>query len=91
MTLSNLPSHPFREPALEQYGTDGETAARWLYSINSEEPFEDTNGIIDLGAGNGILGIGALLLGAPNAIFVEIDEEVCESLQEAIVLSLIHI
>ena len=84
MTLSNLPAHPFRAPALEQYGTDGETAARWLYSINSEEPFEHSNGIIDLGAGNGILGIGALLLGAPNAIFVEIDEEVCKSLQEAI-------
>ena len=62
MTLSNLPSHPFREPALEQYGTDGETAARWLYSINSEEPFEDTDGIIDLGAGNGILGIELFFL-----------------------------
>mgnify|MGYP001987662591 CR=1 FL=1 len=84
MALSNLPSHPFREPALEQYGTDGETAAKWLYSINLEEPFEETDGIIDLGAGNGILGIGALLLGAPNAIFVEIDEEVCKSLQDAI-------
>ena len=91
MTLSNLPSHPFREPALEQYGTDGETAARWLYSINSEEPFGDTDGIIDLGAGNGILGIGALLLGAPNAIFVEIDEEVCKSLQDAIAsIHLLH-
>ncbi|HJM66703.1 MAG TPA: RsmD family RNA methyltransferase [Candidatus Thalassarchaeaceae archaeon] len=84
MTLSKLPAHPFREPALEQYGTDGETAARWLFSINSEEPFEETDGVIDLGAGNGILGIGALLLGAPNAIFVEIDPEVCISLQKAI-------
>lgn len=27
---------------------------------------------MDLGAGNGILGIGALLLGAPRAIFVEV-------------------
>ena len=26
---------------------------------------------MDLGAGNGILGIGALLLGAPRAVFVE--------------------
>ena len=84
MALSNLPAHPFREPALEQYGTDGETAARWLFSINAEDPFEETDGVIDLGAGNGILGIGALLLGAPNAIFVEIDEEVCKMLQDAI-------
>ncbi len=84
MALSKLPAHPFREPSLEQYGTDGETAARWLYSINAEEPFEETDGVIDLGAGNGILGIGALLLGAPNAIFVEIDADVCESLRNAI-------
>ena len=28
--------------------------------------------VVDLGAGNGILGIGALLLGAPRAIFVEV-------------------
>ena len=42
MKLSNLPAHPFREPALEQYGTDGENAAKWLFSINSEEPFQET-------------------------------------------------
>ena len=28
-------------------------------------------GVVDLGVGNGILGIGALLLGAPRAVFVE--------------------
>ena len=30
-----------------------------------------TEGVVDLGAGNGILGIGALLLGAPRVTFVE--------------------
>ena len=31
--------------------------------------------VVDLGAGNGILGIGALLLGAAHVVFVETDEE----------------
>eukprot|EP00913_Durusdinium_trenchii_P002366 g2184.t1 len=33
---------------------------------------------------NGILGIGALLLGAPTAIFVEVDPKTCEVLEEAL-------
>ena len=84
MTLSQLPRHPLKEAALEQYGTDGEVAAKWVASIDMKEPFEEIDGVIDLGAGNGILGIGALLLGAPHAVFVEIDYEVCEVLQESI-------
>ena len=86
MRLSELPKHPSKNPKLEQYATDGDTAACWLMGINRDfDSFEDLQeGILDLGAGNGILGIGALLLGAPRAIFVEVDPAVCEVLEEAL-------
>eukprot|EP00438_Fugacium_kawagutii_P006899 Skav221023 [mRNA] locus=scaffold576:21245:37450:- [translate_table: standard] len=72
MRLSELPRHPARNPKLEQYATDGDTAARWLMGIDKQDPFKELQeAVVDLGAGNGILGIGALLLGAPRAIFVE--------------------
>eukprot|EP00435_Cladocopium_sp_Y103_P045553 s1765_g13.t1 len=85
MRLSELPRHPARNPKLEQYATDGDTAACWLMGIDKQDPFADLDeAVVDLGAGNGILGIGALLLGAPRAIFVEVDEAVCKVLDEAL-------
>lgn len=82
MALSGLPKHPTQNAKLEQYVTDGNVAAQWLAAIDMEEPFADqAEGIADLGAGNGILGIGALLLGAPRAIFVEVDAAACEALE----------
>ncbi|CAE7199043.1 prmA [Symbiodinium necroappetens] len=41
-------------------------------------------GIVDLGAGNGILGIGALLLGAPRAVFVEVDPVAADAIEEGL-------
>lgn len=81
MTLSKLPPHPAHNAKLEQYATDGDVAARWLASIDAEEPFADLDCVADLGAGNGILGIGALLLGAPRACFVEVDSQACDSIR----------
>ena len=85
MRLSELPRHPAKNPKLEQYATDGDTAACWLMGIDQQDPFADLEeAVVDLGAGNGILGIGALLLGAPRAIFVEVDAAVCQVLEAAL-------
>ena len=60
---------------LEQYQTDPEIAAEilWFAKMNN-----DISGkvMVDLGCGPGIFGIGALLLGAKKAVFVDIDEDV---------------
>lgn len=65
----------------EQYPTDSETAAFLLW--NAYMLGDIKNKIIaDLGAGTGILGIGALLLGAKKAIFVEKDSEAVRVLKE---------
>ena len=70
--------------ALFRYATDGDTAARWLMGIDSMDAFEQQEQVVDLGAGNGVLGIGALLLGAKRATFVELDLAACEALEEAL-------
>ena len=63
---------------LEQYQTEGEIAARWLFDIQSFNDLDSGCQVVDLGCGNGILGIGAVLMGAKSAILVDSDEESCE-------------
>jgi putative methylase len=66
----------FEKPSvkLEQYATESEFAAEILWFANMTN---DISGkvIVDLGCGTGVLGIGALLLGAKRVIFVDIDEK----------------
>ncbi len=57
----------------EQYCTDSEIAADILAKGEILGDFADKT-VVDLGAGTGILGIGALLKGATCAIFVEKDD-----------------
>ena len=66
---------------LEQYQTDPEIAAEVLWSAGFNK---DISGkvIVDLGCGTGILGIGALILGAEKVIFVDIDEKVIETAKQ---------
>lgn len=56
---------------LEQYPSDSEVAAILLWRADLNGDILNRN-IIDLGAGTGILGIGALLLGAKSVTFVDI-------------------
>ncbi|CAJ1381249.1 unnamed protein product [Effrenium voratum] len=84
MELSGLPKHPVRNPKLEQYATDGDIAARWLMGIDAQDPFEELDEVCDLGAGNGILGLGALLLGAPRCVFLEVDALACAALEDGL-------
>ncbi len=66
----------FDEPnaKLEQYSTDSEIAAAILWFSYMQGDIKDRT-IADLGAGTGILGLGALLLGAKQVYFLEIDKQ----------------
>ena len=72
--LSKLTAHPCKDVLLEQYATEGDLAAYWMLAVDQLDGLEGKV-VVDLGAGNGILGIGALLLGAAHVVFVETDEE----------------
>ncbi len=73
MELSKLPPHPQHDVDLEQYATEGDFAARWIADIFERGDLDDTTRVVDLGAGNGILGIGCKLVGAASVLLVEID------------------
>ena len=77
--LSKLTPHPCTDVLLEQYATEGDLAAYWMLAVDQLDGLEGKV-VVDLGAGNGILGIGALLLGAARVIFVETDEEALDVL-----------
>ena len=73
MALSNLPPHPQHDVTLEQYATEGDFAARWIAEIVVLGDLNDETRVVDLGAGNGILGIGCHLAGAATTLLVEKD------------------
>ena len=77
MALSSLEPHPMQRSDLEQYATEGNLAAEWLAAMAA---FGDLEGreIIDVGAGNGILGLGAVMLGATSVRLIEADPSVAE-------------
>lgn len=77
ITLSGLEG--FYEPKVrqEQYLMDSEIGAAVLWNASLLGDIEGKV-IADLGCGTGLLGIGALLLGAKEAIFVDSDEKVLE-------------
>tara|TARA_B100000459_G_scaffold132163_2_gene86808 strand:+ start:3530 stop:4186 length:657 start_codon:yes stop_codon:yes gene_type:complete len=79
--LSKLRPHPSTSVELEQYATEGDLAAYWILGIDQVDIIEGKR-ILDLGAGNGILGFGCLLLGAQHVTFVESDVEVIEVIEE---------
>ena len=83
MRLSNLPAHPCNSLHLEQYATEGDFAAKWLMEIQNKDSFENKS-VVDLGAGNGILGIGAYFLGAAEVTLIESDYEVAQIAMNAI-------
>ena len=72
MRLSRLPAHPQTSVDLEQYATSGDLAARWLIHAAQLGDIEGRR-VVDLGAGNGILGLAAALLGAAHVTLVEQD------------------
>jgi putative methylase len=76
IALSRLPVHPCNSVELEQYQTEGNLAALWLSQIDGTDGLEGKR-VLDLGAGNGILGHAAQLFGA-EVTFVECDPDAAE-------------
>lgn len=77
VTLSRLKG--FEKPKVreEQYITEPEIAAETLWLMHMRGELNDKT-VTDLGSGTGILGLGALLLGAKKVFLVEKDEEAME-------------
>lgn len=84
MLLSSLPAHPCGRLELEQYSTPGDIAASWLSQIATFGDMTSDSTIVDLGAGNGVLGIGAALMGIEQVLLIELDEDACKSAFQSI-------
>lgn len=74
MKLSNLKVYDEPDANKEQYPTDSEVAADALWNAHYQDNIKGKV-IADFGAGTGILGIGALLIGAKKVYFIEKDEK----------------
>ena len=72
--LSKLEVFHNPKTKLEQYPTDSEIAAEVIFNAYMDGDIENKT-IIDAGCGTGILGIGALIMGAKKVYFVDIDKE----------------
>jgi len=79
--LSKLKPHPCSSVELEQYTTEGDLAAFWILAIDQLDDLEQKT-ILDLGAGNGILGLGTAILGAAKVILIEGDSDTAEVSRE---------
>lgn len=80
--LSKLLKFSNHSLGLEQYETPSEIAADFLWQIHMMDGNINGKKIADIGCGTGILGIGALLLGAKHVTFIEIDNSAIEILKE---------
>ncbi len=78
MMLSGLEHLQCPSAELEQYTTDGDLAARWLTDISTFGDLNQESRVVDLGSGNGILGLGALALGVRSAILIDADKSACD-------------
>jgi putative methylase len=81
--LSKLKTFDTPSIQLEQYSTDSEIAAEILWNAYMNKDIEGKT-IADFGCGTGILGIGALLLGAKKVYFVDLDKNALTLLKENI-------
>lgn len=75
--LSKLEGFEQPKVRVEQYPADSEIAADTLWQAFYRGDIKGKN-IADLGAGTGILGLGALLLGAKEVYFIENDPSALE-------------
>lgn len=72
--LSGLETFGRQKLNLEQYQTEAHIASDFLWNVFMGGDIENKV-IADFGCGNGILGIGALLLGAKKVYFLDIDKD----------------
>jgi putative methylase len=81
IVLSELKPFSNADPSLEQYSTDSELASGMLWQAKMQGDIEDKE-VADLGCGSGVLGIGALLLGAKKVNFLDLDDNALEIAKE---------
>ena len=81
IVLSKLEGFREAKVRVEQYTTDSEIAADLLWNASILGDIEEKV-IVDLGAGTGILGIGALLIGAKQVLFIESENSALEIAKE---------
>lgn len=81
IVLSKLKSFEKPKVRVEQYTIDSEIGAEVLWNALYRGDIKQKV-IVDFGCGTGILGIGALLLGAKKVWFVDIDEKVVDIAKE---------
>ncbi|MDP6294174.1 MAG: METTL5 family protein [Candidatus Woesearchaeota archaeon] len=74
--LSSLQKFANQKVSVEQYSTPSELAAEVLWQAQLQGDIDEKT-VLDLGAGTGILGIGAALLGG-KVTLIEQDEEALE-------------
>ncbi|MBI1970310.1 methyltransferase [Candidatus Woesearchaeota archaeon] len=79
--LSKLKQFEQPDHLTEQYPTDSEVASEVLWTAYYKGDIEGKS-IADLGCGTGILGIGAMLLGAKKVFFVDSDEAALNVLRQ---------
>ncbi len=60
---------------LEQYTTPGDLVAKWVIMASNSGDLDSESIVLDLGCGNGALGLGALIYGAKKAIMVDKDPD----------------
>lgn len=75
--LSGLEPIAAPDPALEQYATPPDIAADVLHRMDLAEGLAGKM-VVDLGCGNGVLGLGAALCGA-SATLVDVDPDALEA------------
>lgn len=79
--LSKLSVFTSAKVKLEQYPTPSDVASDFMWQAYMNGHIQDKD-VADLGAGSGILGIAALLLGAKMVHFVECDLDVIQILKK---------
>jgi len=72
--LTELKTFEKTKLELEQYQTECDIAATITWHAYMSKEVEGKK-VADLGCGNGILGIAALILGAKEVIFIDIDKD----------------
>lgn len=76
--LSGLKGFDEANVKLEQYKTDSEIAAEVLWFLHMNNELKEKV-IADLGCGNGVLGIGCLLLNAKKVYFIDKDKNILKT------------
>lgn len=79
--LEAVPHPPRPSPTLEQYRTPTRIAADILYRALAWGDIADKR-VLDLGCGTGMFAIGAMMLGAREALGLDVDEASIESARE---------